>query len=237
MDIKYIVTGTGRCGTMFMSKFLTSAGINCGHELIFTNDGISAARQNIKSYNNFEADSSYMAAPYLQSDLLSNSRIIHIVREPMMVINSFVVSYCYFLSHTFDYDGPVDNFHKWTYEYAPGADPEFKFMKFMYSHVRSLYKKNITPLERAAIYYVAWNKMIEKSCVGRRFLFHPIESDVSKITDFIDVENLNLYNNKETNKSTYNNVIYGFRDIKSSPIKNDIIEMSRRYGYYNIKLY
>jgi hypothetical protein len=98
MSIKYIVTGTGRCGTMFFAKYLTSAGINCGHELIFTNSGVEAANKNLLINNNVQADSSYMAAPYLSHSLLKNAKIVHLVRDPIKVLNSFVSGYVYFLS-------------------------------------------------------------------------------------------------------------------------------------------
>jgi LPS sulfotransferase NodH len=41
--LKFLVTGSGRSGTNYMSRFLTSVGIMCGHESIFTHDGITEA--------------------------------------------------------------------------------------------------------------------------------------------------------------------------------------------------
>ncbi|NIQ15395.1 MAG: hypothetical protein GTO02_13665, partial [Candidatus Dadabacteria bacterium] len=184
MAIKYIVTGTGRCGTMFMSKLLTSAGIDCGHEVIFTNEGLEAAKQNLFLNKETVAESSYMAAPYLNDPILSEATIIHLVRQPMKVINSFVVAYCYFLSGQ---ASCKKNPYQWTYAYPPGADPEFKFMRFIYSHIPDLCKK-MSPVERAALYYIKWNQLIEKGCVGRDFIIHPIESDISNLTKFIGIE-------------------------------------------------
>jgi len=228
MSLKYIVTGTGRCGTMFMSKFLTSANINCGHELIFNNDGLEKARTNIEIYNDLEADASYMAAPYLSTDLLCNSKIIHIVREPMEVINSFIVAFCYFLSHR---PSCKQIEGEWTYEYPPGADPEFKFMKFMYSHIPALHHEVLTPVERAALYYVEWNKMIEEKCKGRDFLFYPIENDISKVCDFIGVKkSLELYCDKNTNKAEYDKR-YVLQSVPSGYIRDELINIGKRYGY------
>ena len=34
-NLKFIVTGTGRCGTVYLAKFLTSIGVPCCHEGIF----------------------------------------------------------------------------------------------------------------------------------------------------------------------------------------------------------
>jgi len=230
MSIKYIVTGTGRCGAKFMSKFLTSAGIKCGHEVIFFNGGIEEARKNILLHEDLEADSSYMAAPYLNCDILSNAKIIHVVREPMKVINSFVACFLYFLSST---PSCKKSKFEWTYAYPPGADPEFKFMNFMWSHLPALNAKYIKAVDRAAIYYIEWNRMIEQACSGRDFLFHPIESDVSKILDFmsVDMPKSNLHNDKTTNRVPHDTKYY-LSDI-SEPIKSNLISMGKSYGYFS----
>lgn len=225
MGLKYIVTGTGRCGTMFMSRFFTDVGIPCGHEVIFTNEGIVAARSNLITYQGLDADSSYMAAPYLQNEILAGTSIIHLVREPMKVINSFVVAFCYFLSGTLSCKR---NPNEWTYAYPPGADPNFNFMKFIYSNIPELYSPGLVAVERAAIHYIKWNEMIERGCAGKNFLFHPIESDISKVTKFIGVDN--KYDDKTVNKANYKDMYY-LKDIRSAAIKDKLVDISRRYGY------
>ena len=35
MHLKYLITGTGRCGTVFCARSLTNLGTPCGHESIF----------------------------------------------------------------------------------------------------------------------------------------------------------------------------------------------------------
>lgn len=227
MGIKYIVTGTGRCGTMFMAKFLTSAGINCGHEVIFTNAGLETAKSKLQIYSGLEADSSYMAAPYLRNPILKDAKIIHVVREPMKVINSFVVGYCYFLSGRLNCTLGTD----WTYEYPPGADPEFKFMRFIYRHVTELYNRSLTPIERAALYYVRWNELIERGCIGRQFLFYPIESDTANLAKFIGTDRKDLYADVNTNKAEYESR-YTIGGIPKGGIRTALLEMGKRYGYF-----
>ena len=46
-ELKIISTGTGRCGTAYMSKLLTSVGIPCGHESLFTNKGLTEYKYRI----------------------------------------------------------------------------------------------------------------------------------------------------------------------------------------------
>ncbi len=227
MSIKYIVTGTGRCGTMFLSKYLTSAGINCSHELVFTNSCIDSVALALN--NNLDAESSYMAAPYLKHKILSDAKIIHVVRDPIKVLNSFVSGYVYFLS-------PILKCAKyanvWTYAYPPGADPEFKFMKFMYSHVPELTSISLSAIERAALYYIEWNKMIEASCVGRDHLLFPIESDLEVLNKFIGIEDSDkLHKDKKTNNCEYKEK-FSLSSINSSVIRNDLFDMGSRYGYF-----
>lgn len=229
MSIKYIVTGTGRCGTMFMSKYLTSAGINCGHEVIFTNAGIESASKNLFRNNTLEADASYMAAPFLNHSILANAKIIHIVRDPIKVINSFVVGYNYFLS-------PLLNCAKfsniWTYAYPPGSDPEFKFMNFIYTHVPELQSLSMSAIERAALYYIQWNKMIEKSCKDREFILFPIESDLATLNRFLEIEYSDkLHSDTKTNSYEYKNQ-YSLASIQSQTIKKDLLSLGLRYGYF-----
>ena len=47
MNLKYLVTGTGRCGTVYMARILTSIGIPCGHETIFDYRGTRGARKRL----------------------------------------------------------------------------------------------------------------------------------------------------------------------------------------------
>ena len=45
--MKYIIAGTGRCGTGYMSKIFNEVGIKCGHENVFTVKG----PRGLKSYD------------------------------------------------------------------------------------------------------------------------------------------------------------------------------------------
>ena len=66
--LRVVVTGTGRSGTGFAARWLTSAGIPCGHEAFFSHRGYDKAlvRLDLK-YPELAAESSWMAAPYLDT--------------------------------------------------------------------------------------------------------------------------------------------------------------------------
>lgn len=72
-----VVTGTGRCGTGWMSRLLNVAGIYCGHEGVFTPEGRGPQGE-------FDADSSWMAVPHVTSD----DHVILVYRDPAKVIAS-----------------------------------------------------------------------------------------------------------------------------------------------------
>ncbi len=132
--LHYLVTGTGRSGTVYLANVLTAAGIPCGHESIFTPGGIKEARARLKGTSPIEvswisrescgnwmpcpadlvAESSYLAAPYLRDRLLQGTRIIHAVRNPMQVINSFVVGLRYFREPF-----PTDIWHEFIWNHLP----------------------------------------------------------------------------------------------------------------------
>jgi hypothetical protein len=230
MPLKYVITGCGRSGTVYMAKLLCSVGISCGHESIFTNKGLTEARLRLDGsatnsdvsgggiQENIEADSSYMAAPFLQEDILGETNVIHVVRNPIKVINSFVESFHYFWSNEF-YN-------------PPGSDPEFKYQKFIYSHVPELYM-SMDRWTRACLYYVRWNQMIEKLSIGKNHVLHRLENDVSDVFKFINVEPKEYYK-EVANKSEYE-ITCNIKDIPKSEIKDEFVEMSHRYEYF-IKL-
>ena len=79
------------------------------------------------------ADSSYMAAPFLKYNLIKNSKIIHVVRNPVNVVNSF----CNYINY----------FSKIRY-------PEnFMYEDFIYKHAKKL-NVEMPQYDKAALYYI-----------------------------------------------------------------------------------
>lgn len=74
-----LITGTGRCGTGFMSRVLTEAGYPCSHEGVYTPHGPTPF--------NPPAESSWMAAPYLHA---AHVPIVLIFRNPADVVRSML---------------------------------------------------------------------------------------------------------------------------------------------------
>ena len=97
-----------------------------------------------------------MAAPFL--DQFTETYIIHAVRHPIRVINSFCNHIRYFI---------------WT-------NSENVYEKFIYSIVPEL-KEPMPQYDRAALYYLKWNEMIEKNKID---LFVRVEDDSVDLLKF-----------------------------------------------------
>lgn len=170
INLKYIISGTGRCGTVYMARFFTDIGINCGHEAIFDYNGLDLALKKINgnalietshcsrfdllkskpienwfSANNIMAESSYMAAPFLNNSCFSDARLIHIIRNPLKVLSSF------FLDAKF---------------FDPKSEGQKPWNSFVYKHMPSIeMEKSI--VEKTCRYIIDWNRMIEKSKIEK----------------------------------------------------------------------
>ena len=233
--LECLVVGTGRCGTAYMAQLLTSAGIPCGHESIFSNKGIIEIKNKLKNPDAIElsecslmtenpwvdpkeiiADSSYLAAPYLKSNFLSNTKIIHVVRHPIDVISSFVLDGLYFESFIPEKSEPYQNFIK--------------------KHIPAVYNNNFDAINRAAIYYISWNKLIERNIkFYKNYFFHNIESNPSKLIKFLGKKQYDRSINKKINTWKKEQRSISLRKLHPKVLAN-LKEISLRYNYHLVKI-
>lgn len=239
-ELKYLVVGTGRCGTVYFAKLLTSLNIPCGHESIFDvsskenilnklkgNERIEVSKISklasveeeinniywLKNYKELIADSSYLAVPYLSE--LNNTKIIHIVRNPLNVINSFVYGLKYFNDKNRN-------------------NPNFKsYYDIIYSMLPELNGFN-NPLDRCAYYYVKWNKLIEDS--NKVDLFFRVDKDnIEKLFEFLNIKNSNNFysNTKSNTKLDLKQHINSYNQISNIKIRKMLLDVATKYGYLN----
>lgn len=83
--LRYVVTGCGHSGTGYMARLLQSAGLNCGHEVIFRANYID-----VHAARRLDAASSWAAVPFLGHPVCAEAQIILAVRHPLAVIRSTV---------------------------------------------------------------------------------------------------------------------------------------------------
>lgn len=232
-QLKYLIAGTGRCGTVYMARLLTSLGIHCGHESIFDWKGYRWAEMKLKGEEPLEcsesssmnmidgkwipeppwvdvdqivAESSYMSVPFLDDPILKDVPVIHVVRNPVRVINSFCNYLGYFQSEN------------WSNSYE----------QFIYRHLPEL-QKPMMPYDRAALFYVLWNELIEE--YGASF-FHRIEDDIDLLLGFLKKSGEEHYNNTKINsriKSCKQRFVCG--DIQSTEIAQRLSDKCHQYHY------
>lgn len=228
MKLKYLVCGTGRCGTVYMARIFTSLGIPCGHESIFNHEGLKnalciinnkklpklskcsqhdiLADKPIKKWINEKAiiaESSYMAAPFLDNKEIKDVPLIHIVRHPLKVITSWIQT------KTLE-----NNVNPWG--------------KFIYKHL-PLLKKIKDPIDKACYYYIEWNKIIESKYGNRKHLFFRVEDDTKKIVNFLNVSSdEDIFKNREINSWRKTNYL-STEEIGN--YKKDILNIIYKYGY------
>jgi hypothetical protein len=223
ITLQYLITGTGRCGTVFMANFMNTLNLPCGHEAIFSYDGLFAAKQRLKKLKPIicsptshltvaseiiVADSSYMSAPFLNDDILSNTKLIHIIRNPINVVNSF----CNYL------------------DYFTSSVPTNVYEEFIFKHLPILKNSHISQFERCALFYVEWNLMIEKNSKNN-VLFHKIEDSKQPLLEYFNKKNnSNIFSNTKIN--TYEKPCKKFTlNQLTGEIKERFVEISYRYGY------
>jgi hypothetical protein len=253
-NLKYLVVGTGRCGTVYVAKLLSSIGIPCTHEAIFRHDGIDAAldrlqcgkelevsfisklasvieeRSGVRWFNGNDreeviAESSYLASPYIDHPSLKNVIIIHLVRHPMKVINSFVSGFEYFNDWCLTAKDYKDC-HKLIYEFIPELNQE------------------ISPVLLCALYCVRWNQMIEKKAKGHQYFLYKVENEID-LFNYLNLYPTNYYNNRKSNTKlglldNYNS----FNQIPDGNIKDELINLYKKYypdvsnyNYNKVKLF
>lgn len=229
ISLDYIITGTGRCGTLFAANFLTSAGIPCTHEAVFTYKGIHFAwsvlsgsnrpvsskiskGDNLSDYEmDVSAESSYMSAPFL-GDFL-NSKVIHMIRNPIDTIRSFISFEYFSRPHPVHFDKNPE--HRYYEEFIYWAMPELQ--------------NDMPQLDRACLYWVGWNEMIEHS--GRVNYVQRLEDSKEGLSEFLG------------SKGTYSKVSNAYRQakekwsptqIQSPTIRRRLKDFAKKHGYLSI---
>lgn len=102
LKLRYIAVGAGHCGTGYVSRLLTSAGVPCGHEHVFSHATNKRATNRIDeevplgpspwgfTWEQIQAESSWPACFHLTHPCVAEATIIHVVRNPLLVLRSYI---------------------------------------------------------------------------------------------------------------------------------------------------
>jgi hypothetical protein len=109
-DLKFVITGTGRCGTHYYQRLLSLLGIKVGHEYALSRS---------KTYTGgMDGDVSFMAAPHCKSLSEHGVKILHVVRNPLGVIRSMMGN------DTHCFENPTDGTPLYKAHYAKITEEE-----------------------------------------------------------------------------------------------------------------
>jgi len=204
--LKYIVTGTGRCGTGYMSKLMTNAGIACGHERIFTPGGMKNIPARLKRYPWLSADASWMAVPFLGK--FPEAVVIHATRHPIDVLSSY--RSIHFFRHVLN---------------PRSSSP---YARFIREHLPDilLYQNEVTAI---AYWIVTWTRRIEQACGKRGRIVYPVESTLADLTRLLGAKSI-------TGISRTTNTRGRHKTLKQSDIVNPRVRaqfnaLVQQYGY------
>lgn len=235
--LQYLVTCCPRSGSVYMARVMGTLGVETGHEAIFSYDGIDAAIARLqrkvpiqcsvasktfwdgKNLHNMPdwmvdesaivADSSYMSAPYLNHEILRETQIIHLVRDPVKVVNS-ITNYLHYLEE---------------------PEPTNAYEEFIFQHMPVLSNSNLTPCERAALFYVEWNRMIERNTVGRDVFLFRAEDPIDPLYKFLHKAPHNwLFTDTRANTRAVPCKPFSIDEL-SGDLRYSFIDMGKRYGY------
>jgi hypothetical protein len=217
MDIKYLITGTGRCGTVYLAKLFNLAGIACSHENMFSPKGftepshnsVPAQRENVPEQKIIYAESSMYAAPFVNAH---KWKVIHVTRHPLKVIRSFVFDLGYFSDDLESKEEWIRNVHSYFSKQLP-----------------NMMKKD-GPIYRASYFYIHWNSIIENT--NNEYLHYRIEDKPDSVLKFVDAPKVYL-EDVLCNSFSKRHIIsedLQWSDIPK-PIRNELMSVSNKYGY------
>lgn len=201
--LKYLVVGTGRCGTMYTAKVLCSVGVRCGCEEVFDLGGLEHARQ-VLAEEPRDAESSWLAVPFLEDSIFDDTTIVHLVNHPARVISSQL---------------------RRRYGFEKG-----KWYEFRREHLPTLERYD-EQWVRAAHFYVEWNRKIE-TC-GRPVIFHRIKDDIHELLErlHLDYAGKKLFDDKMCNSRSRRRQVAVDLDVLPEPLRGQMVKMRERYGY------
>lgn len=113
MPDRFVVTGSGRCGTTWMSRALTRAGLPCGHEEAYNpwHTGVWP--------DHLAADSSWVAA--CKMDQVTEPMAL-LVRHPLAVVRSLVEIGFFTWDMDNPFHGPLQRAYPFVYDWTTPQD-------------------------------------------------------------------------------------------------------------------
>lgn len=143
--INFVITGTGRSGTMWASKALTAAGLPCAHEHSCSSWNDDYSDDQVWRDAPHIGESSWQAAPFVGEMRAAGVRVVHLVRDPIEVASSMVTN---------EMLDPVPTPAGGLWELLP-------WHQFLTTYIGDRIWR-LHPHDRALQFWTDWNKLIEQ---------------------------------------------------------------------------
>ena len=202
--MKYLIVGTPRSGTTFMSKLFTSAGWPTNHEAWFGNPGYGTWLRDATG------EASWMALPFTEEVKRRNkdARIVHIIRNPLKVISSLMHS----------------NFL--TYK----AFQRNAYTMYLKSQLPEIVAYE--DLDRYIFFWMRWNQECRKRA-DLTYRIEDINKDLGKIFKDLKMEvkeDVEFHSDKKTNG--YKGVKQmKLKDFEECVFYDEFIKVAKEFGY------
>lgn len=216
--LRFIATGTGRCGTKFVAALLTGVGLPCGHEVFFTPHGLAHCDRFLTwRHLHLVGSSSWQAAPYLEThEALREAFIIHLLRHPKHYIDSHLKLWP---------AGRRTVFSRFVCDRLPeislidDMDDRYTWEAYKWTH---------------------WNRMIERTTANRPHVRFQIEREPMELLETLadngllnmtDIDPNTLYDDRRCNHLRDNETDVQLDDISDERVRHDLLELAGEYGY------
>jgi len=244
----FVVTGSGRSGTEFISLALSAAGVRCGHEAVF-----GPRTTGVPPFGPWTGDASWLAAPFL-ADLPAGTAVLHQVRDPFSVISSW-----YGLRFLAD-DGPYSSrtasgllrllaheaSTRWARSRGRRVFVARDYERFVARHLPAAVEP-ASRLDRCMRYWVGWNEMVERAADRSeidylRFKLEEVDARWPEILGFIGVDAVegarppDLRRSSAGGRASQPNArphheVLRREQLVESPEYERVCELAIRYGY------
>ncbi|WP_162622654.1 hypothetical protein [Salinisphaera orenii] len=225
--MNFLVTGCGRSGTNYVADRLKSSGVNCGHERVFSVTGP------LDNADDFEGDASWFAAPFI-SARYSRLKVLHIVREPREVVDSFHrIGLC--SDRRFRHFSGGKNVASTIFRFNLNFPKIRDRLDYVNAH-RQLLAEYTTCWEvpdefnRLCEYWYQWNKLIENNvkqsyCSYLRVRLDEIDDCWVEIENFLETDK-KVIAGHPTNKKTRYKAMRKF----SQTLPDKVVNLAKKYG-------
>lgn len=231
---RFIVTGCARSGTLFTASALAALGHRCGHEALFTPEC-----RDVPAFDDAQGDVSWLAAPFIDR-LPAGTIVVHQVRTPLAAIRS-MVGVRMFQTRPHPLMGLRYRMQHHHIRFArPITNP--RFIRFAAAHCPQAFE-SAHEVDRAARYWVDWNRRIEDAASSAGLPYHRIRVEDLDDAALVDLDHL-LGGRADGHDASRVRSMLGTKthrarqvppvtleDLGDPSLRQELVALAARYGY------